>query len=476
MNTNPSNAIIIGGSIAGLLAARVLSDHFDHITVIERDRLPDEGAYRSGVPQARHLHTLLIRGQRIMDNLFPGFTNDLVEAGAPAAVWGRDNRFYTSGGWTQVFDSGLISNVCSRAELEWLVRRRVYAISTIQFLTERDVLGLIANDNHSVVTGVQIESRIDHSTETLFADLVVDASGRSSKTPEWLAELGYQRPAETVINAHNGYATRWYERPQGEFPLAVGIQPRPAEKNYRGGAVLEVEGGRWAVTLLGANADYPPTTEAEFMDYAKSLPSPAIYNMIKDAKPISAIVGYRRLENRQRHYERMARRPENFIVMGDAACALNPIYGQGMTKAALEAEALGQMMSKWLPLALRERGLSGEGLVGFAAAFQKRSAKIASEPWLMAASEDLRYPNVEGSKPDLTIRFSQKYFDLVARAMPYDNAVTTSFFESMTLLRPPTSMMRPAILVRVLRHALFGHHATRNNPTLATGEWSTVGS
>ena len=478
MSTNPTQAIIIGGSIAGLLAARVLSDHFDQITVIERDRLPDEGAYRNGVPQARHLHTLLVRGQRIMDDLFPGFTDDLIEAGAPTAVWGLANRFYTTGGWTQVFDSGIVSNICSRAELEWLVRRRVYAISNIRFLTERDVLSLVANENHTVVTGVHIEARIDHSTETLYADLVVDASGRSSKTPEWLADLGYQRPAETIIDAHNGYATRWYEKPDGErseFPLAVAVQPRPKEGNYRGGGLIEVEGGRWAVTLLGANADYPPTTEAEFIDFAKSLPTPAIYDMIKDAKPISAIAGYRRLENRQRHYERMARIPENFIVMGDAACALNPIYGQGMSTAAMEAEALGKLMGQWLPLAMRERGW-GEGLVGFAAAFQKRLAQIVREPWLMAASEDLRYPNVEGSKPDFMTRFSQKYFDLVARAMPYDNAVTTSFFESMTLLRPPTSMMRPAILLRVLRHNLFGHRATRNAPTLATGEWSTVQS
>lgn len=469
MSTNPTHAIIIGGSIAGLLAARVLSEHFDRITVIERDRLPDEGAYRSGVPQARHLHTLLVRGQRIMDNLFPGFTQDLIEAGAPTATWGRDNRFYTAAGWTQSFDSGIMSNICSRAELEWLVRRRVYMISNIQFLTERDVLGLITDATHRVVTGVKIESRSDHSAEALYADLVVDASGRSSKTPDWLADLGYQRPAETVINAHNGYATRWYEKPvwaeQSAAPLAIAVQPRPKEGNYRGGGLLEVEGGRWVVTLLGANADYPPTAEAEFMDFARSLPTPAIYNLIKDAKPISAIVGYRRLENRQRHYERMARRPENFIVMGDAACALNPIYGQGMTKAAMEAEVLGQMMQAY----------RADWLAGFAAAFQKRIAAIARDAWMMAAAEDLRYPNVEGTA-DFMTRFSQRYMDLVARAMPYDNAVTVSFFESMTLLRSPAAMMRPAILLRVLRHNLFGHRAAPSAATRTTGEWSVVNS
>jgi flavin-dependent dehydrogenase len=461
-----TQAIVIGGSIAGLLAARVLSDHFDQVTIIERDQLPNEGAYRAGVPQGRHLHSLLVRGQRIMDKYFPGFTADLEAVGAPRAIWGMDNQFYTPGGWTQQFDSGIVSNICSRAELEWLVRRCVYDIANIRFLTEQDVSGLVANDDHSAVTGVNLESRIDHSTQTLYADLVVDASGRSSKTPEWFAEIGYQRPAETVINAHTGYATRWYERPQGDYTLAMAVQPRPAEKNYRGGGLIQVEGNRWVVTLIGANGDYPPTTEAEFMEFAQTLPTPAIYEMIKNATPISAIYGYRRLENRQRHYEKLARLPENFVVMGDAACALNPIYGQGMSKAAMEAEMLDALLS----------GYQVNKLVGFGRAFQKRLAKIAREPWMMNASEDLRYPDVEGDKPDLMTRFSQKYFDLLGKAMPYDNEVTKAFFEAMTLIRPPMSMMRPTILLRVLRHNLLPHRAPKTGPSRATGEWSAVQS
>jgi 2-polyprenyl-6-methoxyphenol hydroxylase-like FAD-dependent oxidoreductase len=438
------HAIVIGGSIAGLLAARALSDHFDRVTVIERDALPDKGDFRAGVPQARHLHTLLVRGQHIMEHLFPGFTQDLMDVGAPTALWGKDNAFYTTGGWTPEFDSGIVGNICGRAELEWLVRRRVYAVQNIAFLTECEVHGLLADQAGTAVSGVVVESRADHSRENLSADLVVDASGRGSQAAEWLSQLGYDAPQETVIDAHCGYATRWYERPAHADKVALGIQPRPKEGLYRGGALLEVEGKRWVVTLLGANRDYPPTDEAGFLEFARTLPSPVIYEAIKDAKPISGIRGYQRLENCWRHYERLSRRPENFIVMGDAACALNPIYGQGMSSAALQAEMLGELLRTW----------RGGGLDGFAAQFQKRLATIMQGPWMISTAEDLRYPDVTGAKPNLVTRLSNRYFDLMALAMPYDKVVTTAFFETMNMLRPPTSTMRPAVALRVLWHVL----------------------
>jgi 2-polyprenyl-6-methoxyphenol hydroxylase-like FAD-dependent oxidoreductase len=459
-----NQAIVIGGSIAGLLAARVLSDHFEKVMVIERDSLPDDTAYRAGVPQARHLHGLMIRGQRVMESLFPGFNDDLNESGAPEVMWGRDGFFVTTGGWTQRFESNLYSNIVARAELEWLVRRRVVALRNVSFLTERDVVGLLADAGKTRVTGVQIESRADHSQESLYADLVVDASGRGSKAPEWLTALGYDAPEETVINAHCGYATRWYEVPENPSfkDYLIAIQPRAAEKIYRGGGLLRVSGNRWVVTLIGANGDYPPTDEAGFMEYARTLPVPTIYEAIKDAKPISSIYGYRRLENRARHYERLARRPENFIVMGDAACGFNPIYGQGMTVAALEAEMLGKLL----------HGYTGRDLTGFASAFQKRLSKLLRPAWMLAVTEDLRYPDVEG-RADWVVRFSQRYFDMVARAMAHDNRVAKGFFETMNMLKPPMSLIRPELLTRVIWHNLR-HRTATPSPKRVTGEWSAV--
>jgi 2-polyprenyl-6-methoxyphenol hydroxylase-like FAD-dependent oxidoreductase len=466
MELHSTTAIVIGGSMAGLLAARALSDHFDRVTVIERDQLPDEPAYRSGVPQARHLHGLMVRGQRTLDKFFPGFTQDLVEAGAPPVVWGLAGFFFTTGGATQRFDTGITSNIVARVELEYLVRRRVSAIPNVHFLIEADVGGLLTNTDKSVVTGVRIESRADHTIQELFADLVVDASGRSSKTPEWLTELGYSAPDETVIDAHCGYSSRWYEIPDNPTfsDYLIAVQPRTKEKLYRGAGLLRVDAKRWVVTLIGGNRDYPPTEEAAFMEFAKSLPSPAIYDAIKDAKPITPIYGYRRLENRRRHYERLSRRPENFIVMGDAACAFNPIYGQGMTTAAIQAEMLSELL----------KGYSPKGLNGFADNFQKRLFRLTKNPWLLSITEDLRYPDVEGAKPDLMTRFSQRYFDLVAMAMAQDNTVAKAFYEAMNMLTPPTAMMRPAILLRVLRYHFFGKKPTPESIKMATGEWSVV--
>lgn len=439
------SAIVIGGSMAGLLAARVLSDYFETVTVIERDRLPDDIAYRNGVPQARHLHTLLARGQQIMDKFFPGFTADLTEAGAPVGHWGIDSAFLTTGGWTQQYKSGLVTNITARANLEYLVRRRVDRLPNVHFFTEREVLNLLTTPDKKTVNGVRVRSRIDQGEDDLYADLVVDASGRRSDAPDWLTALGYDAPETTIINAHTGYASRWFEQPEGTRNIGLAIQARPGEGLYRGGGLLTVEGRRWCVTLIGANGDYPPTDEEGFMAFARSLASPVLYELMKTATPISPIYGYRKLENQHRHYEKLTRRPENFIVTGDAFCALNPIYGQGMTTAALDADALDGVLSAF----------AGRSLAGFAETFHRKLAKVVSGPWLMATSEDLRYPAVEGDKPGVQTRLIHRYFDLLARAMPYDTTVTTAFFRAMNLLDAPASLLRPAIAARVLWHTLL---------------------
>jgi 2-polyprenyl-6-methoxyphenol hydroxylase-like FAD-dependent oxidoreductase len=451
-----TQAIVIGGSIAGLLAARVLSEYFDQVTIIERDSLPADDAYRPGTPQARHLHTMLIRGEQILCRLFPGFEVDLQRAGAIQARWGLDNRFCTTGGWTPHFDSGYRSFILSRARLEVLVRARVSGLPQVRFLTETDVTGLLASPDKRQVTGVSIRSRVSQAEDQLPAQLVVDASGRNSKASLWLTRLGYPAPEETLIDAHCGYATRWYKRPD-HVPMSVlGVQARPAAGLMRGGGLMPVEDQQVVVTLLGGAGDYPPTDEAGFNAYAQSLADPALYEAIQQLTPISPITGYRRLQNRRLHYERLTRQPEHFLVMGDAAAALNPIYGQGMTKAAMEAEVLQSL--------LRERDVTN--LAGLAARFQRKQASVMKGAWMMATGEDMRFPGVEGSKPWLGDRIGHAYMDWVAQAMPSSPLVTKHFFEVMTLLRPAVSMMRPATLVRVIWHNLRVIGRGRNTPTL----------
>lgn len=451
-HTTPTSthAIVIGGSVAGLFAARVLSDRFDRVTIVERDELPNGAEYRPGVPQAHHLHVLLVKGQHIAEELFPGFAEDMRSAGCERGEWGDVNQFLVTGGWTPRFNSGIFGNIGGRVTVEWLIRRRVEALPNVQFLTGREVEGLLADATKSTVTGVQLQVRADKSTETHTADLVVDASGRRSKAPDWLAALGYAAPETTIINAHTGYATRWFKKsPSLNLDLkAVLVQPRPADKLYRGAAYMVTEDDKVVVTLLGANHDYPPTDEAGFLEFARSLPSPIIYDLVRQAKPISMIYGYRKLENQERHYERLSRRPENFITTGDAAVALNPIYGQGMTSAAVEALALRDLLQTADPRNLR----------GLAAKFQRRLHKVTRGAWLMSTSEDMRYPDVEGANRGPMVRLINRYFDMVAMAMPYDIVITKAFIEAMAMLKSPAAaLMRPDVMLRVYRHALFGH-------------------
>jgi 2-polyprenyl-6-methoxyphenol hydroxylase-like FAD-dependent oxidoreductase len=446
LSAKHGQALVIGSSIAGLLAARVLSDYFEQVTIIERDELPDEPAYRAGVPQAHHGHILLARGLRVLEDLFPGFSDELRAAGANEVNLGRDTVSLTAGGWLKRFDGSLYTFVLTRILLEWQLRRRVTQIPNIRFVPEMAVDGLTATADRAVVTGIEATSRRDHTRQTFSADLVVDASGRKSKAPEWLGTLGYAAPEETHVNSYLGYATRWYEAVPGYDWQIMLIGARLGDNGQlRGGGILAVEGDRWLVTLAGMNKDYPPTDEVGFLEFAHSMASTAVYDAIKDATPISPVYGYR--------YEG---RPEHFILMGDAVCGFNPVYGQGMTVAALEAWELGQLLA--------ERGT--RDLTGFAAQFQRALLKTSEDAWLMATGEDLRFPGTQGDRPGALARFVQRYLERMLAVMPYDEVLSAAFLETANLMKPPASLLHPRLALRVLRHSLFGHssQAAQNAP------------
>ncbi len=431
--------------MAGLLAARVLRDHFDHVTIIERDKLPEGPEFRPGVPQARHAHALLAQGQQIMEDLFPGLKADFAEMGAPSMVWGKETAMRTAGGWVKRFDSGITTNVCSRVALEWHVRRRLLRHRNVTILEGQQVSHLLTDAAGTTIIGVEIETRRGTDSRPLYADLIVDASGRSSHMPQWLQALGYDAPEESIVNAHLGYATRWYEIPAG-FEcdwkvMTIGTQPDTGL--LRGGGIFHVEGNRWLVIAAGTNKDYPPTEEAAFTEFIKSLPSLALYEAVQHAQPVSPIYGYRRTENLWHHYERL-NMPERLVVIGDAYCGFNPIYGQGMTVAALDALALQSL--------LRERGT--DDLTGFGRAAHQRLAKAVKNAWLMATGEDLRYPLTEGQSPSLLDRLTQKYMDWVLRALTDDETAALAFMQAMNLSRPPISLFHPRIAWRVLRESL----------------------
>jgi 2-polyprenyl-6-methoxyphenol hydroxylase-like FAD-dependent oxidoreductase len=449
MPQDKQHAAVIGGSMAGLLAGRVLADHFEHVTIIERDRLPTGPEPRKGLPQARHVHVLLWRGQQCLEKLFPGLQDELEQAGAPQVDWTGDSGWYSFGGWAPRFRSRYVSHPCSRDLLEWTIRRRLSSNPQVQFLEESEAADLLTTSDKSRVTGIRLRHRHqpDQGAQELQADLVVDASGRESHIPRWLKGLGYESPQETVVNSFLGYASRIYQKPptwQSDW-VSLLVRSTPPLSS-RGGVINPIEHGRWMVTLGAAGRDYPPTDEAGFLEFARSLPVPTLYDAIKDAQPLTPIYGYRKTENRWRHFERLARWPENLIVAGDAVCAFNPVYGQGMTVAALGALTLADC--------LNDRR-AGNDLAGLAKRFHTKLAQVIAGPWLLATGDDFRYPETEGGRPGVMTRLMHRYVDQVMYTANENAPVFLAFFEVAQLLKPPTVLFQPHIAARVMARIIW---------------------
>ena len=445
--TSPSSggghAIVIGASMAGLLAARVLCDHFARVTLIERDALPAQAENRKGVPQGRHLHALHAKGEQILCRLFPGLGDDLTQAGAVRVDVPGDFLWFHFGGYNVRFNSGLTQLAMSRPLLESHVRRRVLTIANLTRLEQHDVAGLLASPDRTRVVGVTVRPRAEGQSEsTLNADLVVDATGRGSRTPMWLESLGYPKPPETTIGIGYGYTTRLYRQDPTCLTDArvIFIQPTPPHDKRLGG-LYPIEGGRWIVTLGGYKGGHAPADEQGFLDHAKSLAAPDIYNVIRRAEPISDFVTHGVPSNLRRHYEKLARFPEGYLVMGDAMCSFNPIYGQGMTVSAMEAD----LLDRCLAAASRQ-----DRPRGIFRAFFDGAAKVIDNPWMIAVGGDFLYAGVEGKKA-LGTDLINWYVGHAHNATHRDPAVATALIQVLMLLKAPSSLFHPRVVLQVLK-------------------------
>ncbi len=437
------HAVVIGASMAGLLAGRALAEHFARVTIIERDCLPQSTNARKGVPQGQHVHALLKRGATILEDFFPGLSSALARDGAPFIDTIADVCWYHFGVWKARFPSAITGYSQSRPLLERHVRDCLAERANVTFLDGWEVTGLCASAGHTRVTGVRLRhGDAPHRQEELAADLVFDASGRGSQAHQWLLSMGYSRVEEFVVKVDVGYASRIYRHLDQAFldGKALIIYPTPPH-GKRAGYIFPIEGGCWMVTLAGWLQDYPPVDEGGFLDYARSLPVPNLYQAIKAADSLTPIVTHKFPANRWRHYERMQGFPDSFIVLGDAACSFNPIYGQGMTTAALEASAL----SNYLPQYLRTHG----DLQGFAHHFQKKVARVVKVPWLLATGEDFRYPQTEGYRPPGMRLFN--WYGGRVHALACSHPLTTlRFYEVLHMLKSPVVLFNPRTLFAVL--------------------------
>ncbi|SNS31865.1 2-polyprenyl-6-methoxyphenol hydroxylase [Geodermatophilus pulveris] len=430
------HAVVVGAGMAGLLAAGVLAGHVDRVTVVERDRLPDGAQPRRGVPQGWQVHALLARGLVGLERLFPGFGRDLQGAGAVPVRLPGDVLVLGRAGWIDRRAPGWLSLSASRPLIEATVRRRLLELPGVTVVDGCEVTALRASDDGRGVRGVVV--RGDDGPVPIEADLVVDASGRGTRTPTWLAGLGGPVPDRTTVDARITYASRFYRVPDGFAADWRGlILFGDQVDNPRTGYLYPVEGGRWVVGLIGARGVHAATDDAGFTAYARRLRSPVLAEAIAAAEPLSDVHLHRGTSNQRWHYERLRRWPERLVVLGDAACAFDPVYGQGMSSAVVAAELLDA--------SLRARRPRGD-LRGLGSRFQRRLARRLAEPWLFAVGEDLRFPGTTGGTAGPLRRTLQWYQDRLEVAATYDPVVTDVYVRALGMLERPTALLRPHLV------------------------------
>ncbi len=421
---------MLGASIAGLVAARVLGDHYDRVTIIDRDEIPTAPDNRPGVPQGRHVHGILARGREIAELLFPGTTDDLVARGARLVDPHADGRWHPVGRPPLASGrSDLRMLLVSRPLLEWYLRGRLLADSRHTVVPESSVLDLAFSADQRRVLGAIVRDRDGGTPRLVPADLVVDATGRTSRTPEWLERRGYPTPPEEVRRADKSYVTRWFGRPDDSYPPVVAVFA--TSQCQRSGIVLAQEDDRYVVSVVGLNGDRPPLELADFRAYARSLASPVIADIVDHLRPLDDGARYRFPASRRRRYERVDRFPDGLVVTGDALCAFDPVYGQGMSAAAMEAVELGRCLT--------------DGRSDLARRFHEAAARVIDNPWTIAVGVA---PDSDGKVP-IAARVANQYLVRYLRAATVDPQLALGFLRVNHLTAAPASLMRPRRLLAV---------------------------
>lgn len=461
----PTHGVVIGGGLAGMLAARVLRRHLDRVTVIDRDELPPGPSLRKGVPQARHAHLLWSGGARLIESLLPGTTARLLAAGARRIGVHRDMVSMTPYGWQQRFPETQFLIAAGRPLLDWIVRDQTLADDLIAVRQRTEVLEVLGDDTR--LTGVRVHDRATGTDEALDTDVVVDASGRGSRLRQWLRPLGVAEPEEDVVDSGITYASRLYRAPRraaAGFPMVSVYADYRVNKPGQSGLILPIEDGQWIVTLSGTRGGEPPTDEAGFTAFAEGLRHPVVGQVLATAEPISEVRGSRSSANRRLHYDRIERWPENLVVLGDALAAFNPIYGHGMSSAARAAATLDRTLRRHL------------GTPGMAGTAMRGIAKVIDDPWILAASQDVFYPEcrVDAKDPRLSeeLHSRQDFTERVSTTALTNALVSAAVTGVTTLAAPATSLQSPAVVNALRQQA---GQAPLDGPPLTEEEWAMLG-
>lgn len=436
--TRVGETVVLGAGLGGLATAAALAGRAERVTVLDRDVIPRVDESRDGVPQGRHVHLLLPAGMAALERLMPGLESSFRDAGAQILRDPDDFAIHMGGGRLAVerLDPAFVLVGATRPLIEGVVRERVRALPNIRLIGGTHAKGLVRGPSGSVA-GVRVRGDGDAAAEeTVAADLVVDATGRGSRAPAWLRELGYDAPEEESVRVDLRYTTRLFRRPPGRAhgPRNVLIGAPPGDG--RGGVALAVEDDRWIVTLIGMLGRQPPSDLGGFLAYAGSLWCDDVHAIAAREEPIGEATTFSFPANVRRRYDLLRRFPGGFVVLGDARGPFNPAYGQGMSMAAIEAETLGAALDR-----------VGPSRVGpaFFGAMRSRIEDVFTQ----AVDNDLRHPEVEGSRTlrwRILNRYAQRLLPLAHR----DPLVGRAFLDVMGLLAPGSSLMRPRVAARVL--------------------------
>ena len=447
-------AVVIGASVAGLLAARALSDFAESVILVDRDVPPDSPVARKGVPQGRHVHGVLAGGHDVLKSFFPGIVDELTAEGARISDVAQDVLWFSKGAWRLRCKSGIVGCVQSRPFLEMHIRRRIAKLPNVQQLCNVSVAGFEMDAPNSRITGLRVSAN-SSPEKTLPADLVIDCSGRGSRTPAWLEAAGLGKASTTTVTVNVGYSTRLFRIPDDRHPdwHAMLILGKPPD-NSRLGASFFVETGELQVTLSGAFRDYPPEDDAGFVKFAESLEHPQLFHTIRDATPTTPIVTYRFPAHVWHHYERPKSLPANLLVLGDALCSFNPIYGQGMTVAAQQAQVLQHCLAS--------ANDDADGLASLQRRYFSGASRIVSAAWAMATGADMVYPQAEGRRPPGQGAIL-RYLGHIEGLCCYDQKVLKVWNQVTNMQRPLSALFAPSIAARVMRRAAFGGPASSPN-------------
>ena len=445
-------AVVIGASIAGMLAARVLAEFYSTVAIVDTDILPSEPQPRKGVPQSVQPHVLFAKGYRILAEFFPGIGAELAAAGALPIDWLREFHLFTYGGWgaNTTDASDITSYTCSRPLLESAVRRRILEIPNIEITAKHRATGLLCDSDSNRIAGIRLRPVGEGTESELAATLIIDASGRRSQAPQWLESAGFTPPPETVVNPFLGYVTRRYRAPEGfDADWKIVLISHSPPNNTRLGYLARIEKGEWIATLGGYSKDFPPLDDEGFLAFARSLPSQRFYEAIASAEPVSPTYAHRATANRLYHYEKV-KLPQGFIALGDTVCALCTIYGQGMTVSAMGAIALRD----WL----RQNGDRLDAFNLNTSEFQQRLAKNNSLAWTLATTQDAGFPATE-HRPKITLNKSSAkvgklmrwYSHQLIKGANSNPELHALVLEVGQMLKSPLAFYHPRTLWQVLR-------------------------